>query len=278
MAGFAIVSNNAFPTDSPAFGEIVAGDALEHAARISSANNNIDLSDNEYSHTNVSDISYSSAGVTNGAGNAYIQTNFDNKADNSFTIYCTAKADLNGQSSYSTWLCGNFVGTAAGGLGIYIRSETDPNNAGKLRVIARASITRKRVSDGVFGSSFADLILLDNLTVLPSSLEWLVLAMEFDLSTRVQRMRNVITGASVTVGQTDSDWVVYDFSGANRNSVPSNVPNHRLLFAASTLDNTNTMTLGEHFYWSRLLTPSELAEQLSYSRAFMSANRGVNLP
>lgn len=280
MSGFAILANTTFSgAGLPAFGEIAVPQNLLYGSRVNSLDNNIDLSDNEYAHTNVLDVGYSTAGVNNGTGDAYIQTSFDSKALNSFTMYATFKVDLNAQTSYNLWPFGNFGGTAVGGIGLYIRSESDPNNAGKLRVIARASITRKRVSDGVFSQVFADLVLQENLTTLPATLGWLVLSIGFDLTTRVWRVRNVITGAVVSIGTTDTDWVLQNFNGADRNADPASVPNHRLMHAGhETLDNNCQITLAEHFVWNRLLTDNEFAEQLGYSRNFMLNARGVTLP
>ena len=279
MSGIAILATTPFTnTGLPAFGEIVAPSALLYASRINSADNNVDLSDNEYSHTNVSDVGYSSAGLINGTGNGYIQTAFDSKALNSFTMQATFKADLNGQSSYSSWAFGNFGTTATGGLGLYIRGENDPNNAGKVRVVLRASIFRKRVSDGVFSSVFADMVLTDNLSTYPSTLGWLCFSIEFDLATRVWRIRNLLNGQVSALATDDANWVLQNLNGADRNGDPALVPNHRLMYANSSLDNLNLITLGEHLVWNRLLTTAEIAEQLAYTRNFMLNARGVTLP
>ena len=278
--GLAILSNGTFPSDCPSFGEIVGADALQHAARISSANNNIDLSDNEYLHTNIGTVTYTSEGVSNGTGNGYIQTPIDNKAANSFTTYATFKLALNGETTYNTWVSGSYVDAITkGGWGLYIKSEADPANAGKFRIIARASMPRRRASDGAFGYASMDIVLIDNLTSLPATTSWFVLAMGFDLATRTFRVRNVITGTVVSRATTDAEWVLQSYDGAIRNAEPSSVPNYRLMSAAnSSLDNLNTIVLGEAFYWDRLLTDAEFTEQLAYSRSFMLNARGVTLP
>lgn len=280
MTGFAIVSNASFPADCPVFGDVVAPANLRHAARINSINNNHDVSGNDIVQSNVGDVTYTSEGVSNGTGNAYIQTLLDNKAANSFTSYATFKLALNGETAYNTWINGNFVdAVTTGGWGIYVKSETDPANAGKLRIIARASMPRRRASDGVFSFASMDIVLIDNLTSLPTTTAWYVLAMGFDLATRTFRVRNVITGAVVARATTDAEWVTQSYDGAIRNAVPSSVPNYRLMAAASpTLDNLNSIVLAENFYWDRVLTDAEFAAQLAFSRGFMSTLRGVTLP
>lgn len=279
MSGIAILATTPFAnTGLPAFGEIAAPSALIYGSRVNSADNNIDLSDNEYAHTNVLDVGYASTGVNNGTGDGYIQTGFDSKALNSFTMMATFKIDLNGQSAYSSWAFGNFGTTSTGGLGLYIRGESDPNNAGKVRVTMRASIFRKRVSDGVFSSVFADLVLIDNLSTYPSTLGWLCFSIEFDLATRVWRIRNLLNGQVSALATDDANWVLQNLNGADRNGDPASVPNQRLMYANSSLDNLNLITLGEHLVWNRLLTTEEIAEQLAYSRNFMLNARGVTLP
>lgn len=279
MTGFAIVSNANFPNDCPIYGDVVAPSNLRYAARINSINNNFDVSGNDIAQSNVGDVTYTSEGVSNGTGNAYIQTLLDTKAANSFTMYATFKMSLNGETSYNAWVAGCFVdAVTTGGWGMYIRSEADPVNGGRFRIIVRASMPRRRASDGVFSFASVDLVLIDNLVSLPLTTPWFVLAMGFDLATRTFRVRNVLTGAVLARATTDAEWVAQSYDGAIRNAVPNSVPNHRLMTAASSLDNANSIVLGEQFYWDRLLTDAEFSAQLTFSRNFMSTLRGVNLP
>lgn len=277
--GFSIVSTGAFPAGSPSFGNLAANSAIRHAARINSADNNFDVSGLRVTHTNIGTVTYTSEGVSNGTGNGYIQTSLDNKAANSFTTYATFKLALNGETAYNTWVSGNYVdAVTTGGWGMYIKSESDPDNVGKFRIIARASMSRRRASDGVFSFASMDIVLVNNLVSLPATTAWYVLAMGFDLATRTFRVRNVITGAVVARATTDAEWVTQSYDGAIRNAAPSSIPNYRIMQAASSLDNLNTIVLGEAFYWNRLLTDAEFAQQLAFSRAFMLNARGVTLP
>lgn len=276
-SGVAVVTNAVFPDTCINFGDIVAQDNLVYGLRASNIDNLIDLSNGADANIQNGTLGFASDGVNNGDGTAYIQTAVDNKAADEFTMLVTCKLSLNSQSSINAWVGGNYVDSSTGGFGLYFRGESDPNNAGKFRVIARGSMTRRRLSDNVYGAALVDAIIVDNLSAY-TDLGWMVFAYRFKVSDRQMAVKNMLTGVEVIHATTDVNWINYNMSGAGRNGTPSSVPSMRIMSSASSLITPNVLTMPEFLYWDKALTDAELAEQLNYTRAFMQNVRGVTLP
>lgn len=276
--GFAILSADTFPSNCPVFSETAASTNLKFGLRAANADTLIDLSDNDYAITNTG-ATYVTAGVVGGNA-AFVETVSPTPTfnDDAFTMYFVAKVDLNGHTSYDCWFGGNFVDSNTGGVGIRILSENDPNNSGKLRIVARGNMTYKNQGASTYGTEFAILELQNNLDTLPSSTGWLVLSLRFELSTRLYSIRNVITGVAVADLTTDAKWVSREKAAAVRNGVLGSVGQWRLLRNKGASTTPNNVTIGEHLYWNKALSVPEITEQLAYSRAFMLNARGVTLP
>lgn len=276
--GFAIVSTDTFPSNCPVFSEQVANTNLRFGVRAANADTLIDVSDNDYVIANTG-ATFVTAGLV-GGGAAFVETATPTPTfnDDTFTIYFVGRADLNGHTAYDCWFGGNFIDSNTGGVGVRILSENDPNNVGKLRIVARGNLTFKNQGASTYGTEFAILELANNLDTLPSSTGWIVLALRFELSTRTYTLRNVITGTQFADLTTDAKWVSREKAAAVRNGVLASVGQWRLLRTKGATATVNAVTLGEHLYWNKALTNAELTEQLGYSRAFMLNARGVTLP
>lgn len=273
--GFAIVSEAQFPSNCPAFGNIVADDVLRFALRANDQDNFLDLSDNDWPLTN-SGAAYNAAGMS-GNGTSFIEV-AATLNENSFTMYSVAKVDMNTAGAYDTTICGNFSSSANGGVSIRILSGSDPNNAGRVRITARASLTHRVVSSGSYGTSFAEVVLQDNLVSLPSTTGWFAVALRFDLATRLFSIRNLIGQTEAAMLTNDANWVDRDHSAAVRNGVPATVDTYRVLRGKSSTVVANNVLVGESFYHGKALSLTELGEQLAFSRSFMLNARGVTLP
>ena len=173
--GFAIVSTDAFPSNCPVFGEQVALANLRFGVRAANLDTLIDVSDNDYVIANTG-ATFATAGLVGGNA-AYVEAVAPTFNDDAFCSYFVAKVDLNGHASYDCWLGGNFVDSNTGGVGVRILSESDPNNVGKLRIVARGNLAYKNQGASTYGTEFAVLELLNNLDTLPSTTGWFVLAL-----------------------------------------------------------------------------------------------------
>lgn len=274
--GFAIVSTDAFPSNCPVYSEQVANANLRFGVRAANTDTLIDVSDNDYVIANTG-ATFATAGLVGGNA-AYVEAVAPTFNDNAFCSYFVAKVDLNGHASYDCWLGGNFVDSNTGGYGIRILSETDPNNVGKLRIVARGNLAYKNQGASTYGTEFGVLELLNNLDTLPSTTGWLVLALRFNLASRAYTLRNVISGSQFADLTNDAKWVSREKAAAVRNGNLAGVGQWRLLRNKGASTSANTVTIGEHLYWNKTLSDAELSEQLGYSRAFMLNARGVTLP
>lgn len=256
-----------------AFGNIVASENMQFGLRANSANNLVDLSNNERAIVNTA--GYGTAGIVgNGQTGAYVDNLFN---DNEYTLYVTAKVDLLNLNTGSHYLTGNFQGITSG-FGISLRADASATYTDKRQLILK-SHQSYRQADGVsYSSSDIDIQLADNLDNTAISSGWLVVAVRFNLATKKYELKLLITGASAARSTADTYWTSDGIAAVNRNQDVAAIQKYWVGRATNISVAENTTTVPECFYFNRELTDTELAQQLAYTRAFMQDARGVVLP